>query len=47
MRGARRRYPGTNGGGDRGTGDGNKGRYGSKEKGYTLKFRTQKKVRTT
>ena len=34
MRGARRRYPGTNGGGGRGTGDGNKGRYGSKEKGY-------------
>ena len=42
MRGARRRYPGTNGGGGRATGDGNKGRYGSKEKGYTLKFRTQK-----
>ena len=34
MRGARRRYPGTNGGGGRATGDGNKGRYGSKEKGY-------------
>ena len=36
MRGARRRYSGTNGGGGggRATGDGNKGRYGSKEKGY-------------
>ena len=34
MRGARRRYSGTNGGGGRGTGDGNKARYGSKEKGY-------------
>ena len=34
MRGARRRYSGTNGDGGRATGDGNKGRYGSKEKGY-------------